>query len=491
MMHRFSFEQLFSALPSPHMVLDRDLNFVAVNEAYEAATMSTRDTLVGRNVFDVFPNEGEAGQRLRQSIHEVLRTGRPDTIAYIEYDIPRPAEAGGGLERRYWTAVHSPLRDAGGDVIYVLQNTVDITELVRLRAAASLPFEVIPGERELLERVREAEAAYQIANDQTREFARFFQQSPGMVALLHGPDHVFTFANDSYVRFAGGRSLVGLPLRDALPELRGQEILDLLDDVFRNGRVQIMRERRVQISVPGKPGLSERFVDYSLHPIRDRNGAVAGIFVQGTDRTDSVQALERQRLLLDELNHRVKNTLSTVQSLARRSFRATADREEAHRVFEARILALSNAHNLLADEHWRAADLEAVLRQELAVFADDRFDVSGRNMRLNPKATIAFAMIFHELSSNAVKYGALSMPNGRVAVGWRSAEGQLALTWSENGVAGEGTSMTPGFGMRMLERMVTGELEGGMDLDRRGDQLTWTFRMPLSDVEEPLQVSHD
>lgn len=472
------------------MVLDRELNFMAVNAAYEKATMSRGDALIGRNLFDAFPNDGEAGRRLDRSLRQVFETGEPDTIAYIEYDIPRPEAEGGGTEKRYWTAVHSPLRDGEGRVLYVMQNTVDITELVRLRAAAALPFQMIPGERELLERAREVEAAYQVASDQTREFARFFQQSPAMVALLQGPDHVCTFANDTYQRFAGDRPLQGIPIREAFPELKGQGIVDLMDRVYREGAVEVVQERRIQMR-GAEDELAEHFVDFSLHPIRDRSGAVGGILVQGTDRTESVQARERQRLLLDELNHRVKNTLSTVQSLARRSLRATSNREEAQRVFESRILALSNAHNLLSEQHWRAADLETILRQELAVIGDARVEALGEGVRLNPKAAIAFAMIFHELASNALKYGALSVPSGRLEVGWRRDGHELCVEWDESGVPDEGAPVTPGFGIRMLERMVTGELEGRLGLERDGDRLVWTLRLPLADVEEPLGMTAD
>ncbi len=95
-MDRIGFQQFFQALPSPHMLLDRDLNFVAVNRAYELATEQTSSSLVGRYLFEAFPNDGDAGRRLRESLDRVLASGEPDTLAYIEYDIPVPASKGGG-----------------------------------------------------------------------------------------------------------------------------------------------------------------------------------------------------------------------------------------------------------------------------------------------------------------------------------------------------------------------------------------------------------
>jgi PAS domain-containing protein len=101
------FGELFDVLPSPHMVLDRNHCYVAVNQAYEQVVMRSRDEMIGRNLFDLFPNDGESGRRLRESFDRVIETGETDTLAYIPYDIPRPPELGGGMEQRYWTAVHT------------------------------------------------------------------------------------------------------------------------------------------------------------------------------------------------------------------------------------------------------------------------------------------------------------------------------------------------------------------------------------------------
>jgi PAS domain-containing protein len=151
-MHRLDFQSLFQALPGPHMVLDRNFDYVAANPAYERVTMRTAAELVGRNMFELFPNSGEGGRRLRASFQRVFETGEPDTLAYIPYDIPRPEALGGGMEQRFWTAAHMPLRAPDGEVIYLLQNTTDVTEIVRLREAVSLPYRA--GEAELLERAK-------------------------------------------------------------------------------------------------------------------------------------------------------------------------------------------------------------------------------------------------------------------------------------------------------------------------------------------------
>src|SRR5690606_30331849 len=144
------------------------------NPAYLAATGRTLEQLRGRYVMDMFPNPGESGRRLRESFERVLATGERDTLAYLPYPIARPE---GGFSDNYWSVVHVPIADDDGKVAFVLQNTVDVTEFVRLREAASLPFASLAAETSLIERTREAEAA-------SANFRRLFQQAPAFFAVL-------------------------------------------------------------------------------------------------------------------------------------------------------------------------------------------------------------------------------------------------------------------------------------------------------------------
>ncbi|MEQ8738118.1 MAG: PAS domain-containing protein, partial [Hoeflea sp.] len=260
------FGDIFDGLPSPHMVLDRNHCYVAVNKAYEKVVMRGRDELIGRNLFDLFPNDGESGQRLRDSFDRVIETGEADTLAYIPYDIPRPPEKGGGMEQRYWTAVHTPVSGKSGTDRYVMQNTVDVTDIVRLRQAASLPFR--RAETQLLERAREAEEQHKALMSESAEFRRLFQLAPGFFAVLTGPDHVFTFANDAYMRLVGERQLIGKPVREAMPEVSEQGIMDLLDEVYRTGTQYQAESRRLMIRNTETNELQETFLDFSYDAIR-------------------------------------------------------------------------------------------------------------------------------------------------------------------------------------------------------------------------------
>jgi PAS domain S-box-containing protein len=164
------FQALFQHSPNSYMVLDRQLRFVAANEAYLQVTGKRHEELIGQNLFDEFPHDpadpgNESATLLRQSLERVLATGRPDVIAFIRYRVPRPGD-GGHVEDRFWSATHTPIHDEHGEVAYILQHTVDVTELQRLRDAASHPATTPAGdttqiEAGVLERAREVQETNQ------------------------------------------------------------------------------------------------------------------------------------------------------------------------------------------------------------------------------------------------------------------------------------------------------------------------------------------
>ncbi|KQT86036.1 PAS domain-containing protein [Aurantimonas sp. Leaf443] len=481
------FADVFDVLPTPYMVLDRQLRYVAVNRAYETAVLRTRDQLLGLVVFEAFPDESENGRRIRASLERVFETGQTDTLAFIPYQIALPETLGGGMEQRYWTATHTPVRGADGTVAYVVQNTIDVTEIVRLKETASLPFRAVPSELALLRNAQDREQAYQDQVSESAEFRRLFLQAPGLIAIMTGPEHVVTFANEAYQRFVGREDLVGRPIREALPELVTQGFVDLMDRVVKGG--EPIAGEGIRVLLGRRPGeeMREAYCDFTFTPIRSVEGEVNGIFVQGTDRTDSIRARRRQRRLMDELNHRVKNTLATVQSLARQSFRNIRDPEEARYAFEARILALSKTHNVLSDRQWEAASLPVLVAQELAEFDPERVSVKGPDIPLNANAAIALTMVFHELAANARRHGAYSRRGGRIGLTWAREESEagprLHVRWRETGLAVPPV-LSNGFGIRVIRRIVTGELEGTLSLDAVADGIMCDFTVPIAGVED-------
>ncbi|WP_421934870.1 sensor histidine kinase [Phenylobacterium sp.] len=480
-LQQIDYQALFDVLPSPYMVLDRALRYVAANQAYAQVVGRSREDLLGRNIFDLFPDPGESGRLLRASFERVIETRHADSMALISYAIERPAARGGGMELRYWSAVHTPLLGADGEVAFIVQNTVDVTELQTLKEMAHGPGALAPGpgETSLLQRVQEVQEANLSLLQETGELRDIFRQAPGFMAVLTGPDLTFTLANDAYNQLIGHRPVIGRPVATALPEVRGQGFIQLLEGVMASREPFIGRSISVllQRTPDGPP--EERFLDFIYQPILGADGQAAGVFVEGSDVTDRVRAEEQQKLLLDELNHRVKNTLATVQSIAAQTLRTSPDPQAFKVAFESRLMALSSTHDLLTASSWRGADLRDILGAEFRPHGVERYKLEGPDLGLSPAQALALGLLFHELATNAAKYGALSSPEGCVKVTWTVADRRLVITWTEEKGPRVTAPTRKGFGSRLIERSLKGELGGEATLDYREDGLHCQVILPL------------
>ncbi|MDO9588414.1 MAG: HWE histidine kinase domain-containing protein [Brevundimonas sp.] len=480
----------FDASPNPYMLLTPDLRFAGMNRAYLEVTRSERAALLGRHVFEVFDADGDTDnvRQLRESLERVLATGETDHIALLRYAIPLPDET--GLVRytdRYWSCTHSPVTDDHGALRYVLQHATDITELHNLRSLAASAargdsaLDLIAGGR-LIQTAEQIQASNQRLKTERNNLIDMFMQTPGFVCVLTGPDHVFQMHNGAYAQLIGHRDIAGKPIREALPEIVGQGYFRFLDSVYATGEPHQGRNSQVMLQrEPGGP-LEAVYLDFIYQPIRDGSGQVAGIFVQGYDVTDTVLAAERQKLMIDELNHRVKNTLATVQSIAVQTARSHADPRTFAEGFQARLLALSHTHDLLTRSHWEGADLGAILEHETEAHGPHRVTLVGPPVALGPAAALSFGMIFHELATNAAKYGALSAPEGRVLVDWAVADQAhpvLHLTWREIDGPPAAEPGRRGFGSRLIERNVRHDLAGEVKLDYASGGFSAEFSVPL------------
>ncbi|HEY6907843.1 MAG TPA: PAS domain-containing protein [Myxococcales bacterium] len=296
-MPKVDFRALLDSSPNNYMVLDRDLRFVWANRAYLATTASRLEDLVGRHITDAFPNDpgdprNASARLLRESFERVLATGEPDAIALIPYRVQR--EPGGSLEERMWSATHTPIADESGKLAFILQHTVDVTELERLRSAA--PADVGVG---VLRRAEQVQQAWQARDREIRDLRGLFDQAPGFICFLRGPEHVYELANAAYSQLVGHRDLIGKPIRRALPELVDQGFFDLLDDVTRSRRPFVGRGVEVKLmKEPGAP-LETSYVDFVYQPIEGDDGEAIGIFVQGHDITQQKLAEKERAMLLE------------------------------------------------------------------------------------------------------------------------------------------------------------------------------------------------
>ncbi len=182
------------------------------------------------------------------------------------------------------------------------------------------------------------------------------------------------------------------------------------------------------------------------------------------DLTELKQAEELQRLLLNELNHRVKNTLATIQALTAQTLRDAPDLPSAREALNRRIRSMAQAHDLLTLRAWTGANLTDVVMRALDAFTPAQVQISGTPIDVSPKHALALSLALHELATNATKYGALSRPEGRVNVQWRVQEGMLHLGWEESGGPPVGRPTQKGFGTRLLEELVNRDLGGDTKL---------------------------
>jgi PAS domain S-box-containing protein len=223
--------------------------------------------------------------------------------------------------------------------------------------------------------------------------------------------------------------------------------------------------------------------------VREKTGDVVQHFASLVDITKHKQEEERLRFLLDELNHRTQNALANVQAIAVQTLRGVADKDVVD-AFEGRILALSKAHGLLGRERWETVGLRDVIDQILRPFGlNDRrtagFSVEGDDVRLQPKAALTLALVFHELAANAVKHGALSNgAAGKIRIAWQvepTPQGdRMRLRWQESG----GPPVTPpgrkGFGTRLIERSLAQERDSGVRLDYEPAGAVCRITMPVT-----------
>ncbi|HEX4098095.1 MAG TPA: HWE histidine kinase domain-containing protein [Caulobacteraceae bacterium] len=207
--------------------------------------------------------------------------------------------------------------------------------------------------------------------------------------------------------------------------------------------------------------------------------AIAGA---SRDLTEPKKAEDLQRLMLNELNHRVKNSLATVQSIADQTLRGATDLQAARDAIDQRICSLARAHDLLTARNWIGADLREVVERVLEPYAAEKFRIHGGPLELAPQQALALSMALHELATNAAKYGALSSPDGIVELRWRHEDGQFQLIWREQGGPVVAPPTRRGFGSRLLQRALMRELGGSTTVIYPPEGVVFEVAAPLRSI---------
>ncbi len=221
-------------------------------------------------------------------------------------------------------------------------------------------------------------------------------------------------------------------------------------------------------------------------PVRDAAGKLLYVVRVVQDITERKASERRQKLLIDELNHRVKNTLARVQSLAAQTARGAPTPQAFRERFEGRLIALSKAHDQLTMHHWENGELRSLLAESIEPYSGTEpgpVVLRGDKVVLGPRAVLTLAMAFHELTTNAVKYGALSVPGGRIEIDWAREATEsgrlLRIVWTECGGPAVTVPERRGFGSRMIEGSVAAELGGSAHMAFEPDGLRCEIVVPL------------
>ncbi len=266
------------------------------------------------------------------------------------------------------------------------------------------------------------------------------------------------------------------------PDAMRPEVNRALDEA-RAGRVA-----RIYGCCPTSKG-ANKWWDVQVSPVLGMDGKPQQILSVSRDMTERRRAEEHRILLINELNHRVKNTLATVQAIAFQTWRAADVDPKVLATFEARLLALASAHDVLTKENWSGAHLRDIVELSLKPYTSGpgaRFDIVGPDVLLAPKAALAIAMALQELATNAAKYGALSRNYGRVGVHWGVVEDpsapRLRLRWTEMGGPPVPPPKQKGFGSRLIERSLGVELDGSAELEFLPTGVVCTIEAPLPEL---------
>lgn len=438
--------------PVPIVMLWGEEGVMIYNDAYSVFAGSRHPSLFGSNV-----REGWA--EIADFNDNVMKVGLAGgTLAYRDQELTLHRK---GYPEQVWMDLdYSPVLDEEGKPAGVIAIVVETTERV------------------LAER-RNREEHERLQN--------LFSQAPTFMAMTSGPEHTFDMVNPEYQKLVGDRQIVGKTLADAMPEVAAQGYLALMDEVFETGQTVRRAAERVMFAWTKDAPFTERFVDFVYQPIRDDSGKVASIFTQGSDVTERVRAENHQKLLINELNHRVKNTLTSIQSIVSQTLRGVQTKEEASKAITNRILALSRAHNVLTAENWDGAELRAMVESSLEAFqveGREAIRITGPSLRVGPHAAMSIALALHELATNAVKYGALSSHDGTVEVRWQLSGDAFEFAWTESG----GPTVVPpdrkGFGSRLVLQVLPLELQGKADIDYRAEGVAFKLSTSLKAVSD-------
>jgi PAS domain S-box-containing protein len=436
-------ESLYEAAPIGLALLDRDLRYQRVNSALARMNGLPIEAHLGRVIWEMQPARKPA---LEPVFVRLLAGG--DAIEEIEVASETPGQPGA---LRHWAEKFYPLKSMQGAVIGV---GVVVEEITARRHA---------------ERQMARYAAIVVA---THDALIGLDAEGRIDAWNPGAERLFGWtAAEAIGRTA---SFIGIPGATNSPSELTRKVLS----GEHIGPMDVARQRKDGTRIE---------VSLTARPVRAADGRVIGIAAAAHDVSDRKRREAQMRLVMRELTHRSKNLLAVIQAMARQTALSTTDTEEFLDRFADRLAALARSHDLLVRQDWTGVDLRELLRQQLAPFVDDgdgRLSTEGPRLVLKPEVAQNIGMAFHELATNASKYGSLSVPHGHVDVSWSRVAGdggdRLRIEWRETGGPPFAPPARRGFGRTVIEHMVATATRGEAQLEWRPEGLFLRLDLPTS-----------
>lgn len=311
------------------------------------------------------------------------------------------------------------------------------------------------------------------ALSQRDRFIRVFELSPGGIAMLNGPQHIFDYVNEGYLTLVGAsREIIGKPVAEAVAEVVQQGFIELLDGVYQTGAPFAARAVPIALNRGPAGEVQDRLIDLTYQPMTGDEGEIIGILVQAQDVTERLAEERHREVLAHELGHRLKNQLAMVQAIASQTLRGSADMHTARRMLSERLSVLGEAHDAIVRGGVGASNVADIVDGMLTIHDDPvspRIAVSGNDLKIGSRPALSLSLILHELATNARKHGALSRCEGRVALDWQVTHcGRcFELTWEESGGPRVTGAPLEGSGARLIRAGLAGTADCEVVLDYR------------------------
>ncbi len=367
-----------------------------------------------------------------EPIIDAAYAGHGTSMDDIEFIMHRK----GYPEETHFSFSYTPVRDPSGAVLGMFCACSEITNEVLMRR----------------EQERRQESLRQV-----------FELSPGGIATLVGPDHVFEFANEEYYAIIGAkRDIIGKPVVEAVSEVVRQGYIEILDTVYRTGAPFVTKGQSIELNRGPAGERQTRMIDLVYQPMRNAMGAISGILVQVQDVTERLAEERHRELVAHELGHRLKNQLAMVQAIASQTLRSAPDVTVARQTLVERITILSRAHDTVIQGGLGSSTVRNLVGQMLSVHDDPnepRFVVEGPDIRVGSRPALSLSLILHELATNAVKYGALSSLTGTVEISWGiagEAMDRFEFLWQEKNGPAVRPPQREGAGSRLIRAGIAG-----------------------------------